>query len=494
MVSFSMQNTTPLFPGFNLQTLRRKPRSASQKLSDEITQLKKKSFGQLSECFGQFIPKEYLKPSHSGHLSRQRIFSKENTFWAFLSQVLDNDSGCKEVIRKLQAFAAMQSKDLPSSSTAAYCQARSKLDLPTLEAIRQYTSNQFQVQPDANWLNGRRVIVVDGTGISMPDTAKNQSIWPQYHSQKPGCGFPQAAICACFCLQTGSLLSYEIGNKKSHELPMLRRQWDTFKTGDIFLGDKGFCSYFDLSAFKDRGVDSVVTLARRTPVSEAECVKVLGENDRLIEWKKPVRSKASSYSQSDWEKLPDKLLLRQIKILVNQAGFRTQSFHLVTTLLDDNQYPAKALADLYFQRWDVELFFRDIKTTMGMDILRCKTPDMVRKEITMHFIAYNCVRWLMLEAGNAVNVPTRRISFKGSVQALRQWEPHLNQARMNRSEQRRLIRLLYQSIADYIVPERPGRSEPRAIKRRPKNYQLLTAPRHEMKPIEHRGRGHAKGA
>ncbi len=165
-----MQNTTPLLPGFHLQTLRKKPRSSSQKLSDEITQLKQKSFGQLSECFGRFIPKEYLQPSQSGNLSRRRIFSKENTFWAFLSQILDSDSGCQEVVRKLQAFAAIQSKDLPSSSTAAYCQARGKLDLPTLEAICQHTSDQFQVQPDPNCLNGRRVIVVDGTGMSMPDT------------------------------------------------------------------------------------------------------------------------------------------------------------------------------------------------------------------------------------------------------------------------------------------------------------------------------------
>ena len=167
---------------------------------------------------------------------------------------------------------------------------------------------------------------------------------------------------------------------------------------------------------------------------------------------------------------------------------------MVTTLLDGNQYPAKALADLYFQRWDLELFFRDIKTTMGMDILRCKTPDMVRKEIVMHFIAYNCVRRLMVEAGKTMNKPTRRISFKGSMQALRQWEPHLNQAKINGPEQRRLIRLLYQTIAHYVVPERPGRSEPRAVKRRPKNYQLLTAPRHEMKPIQHRGRCNAKRA
>lgn len=482
-----MQNTTLLFPDFHLQTLRRTPRSASQKLADEIAKLKQKSFSQLGECFRNFIPNQYLRPSESGALSRRRFFSKENTFWAFFSQVLGDDGGCQEVIRKLQAFAAIKSKSLPSSSTAAYCQARSKLELSGLETMLQHTASRLTL-PDFERMNGRRVVVVDGTGVSMPDTIANQLVWPQQRHQKAGCGFPQAAICACFCLQTGALLSHKVGNKKSHELPMLREQWDTFKPGDIFLGDKGFCSYFDLSSFKDRGVDSVITLARRIPVTEVKAVKVLGHDDLLIHWKKPVRSKASSYSQAEWEALPETLLLRQIKVSVNQSGFRTQGFYIITTLLDAKAYTADDLADLYFQRWDVELFFRDIKTTMGMDILRCKTPDMVRKEIVMHLIAYNCIRYLMIEAAQQAGVTVRRISFKGSVQALRQWEPYLNQTKISTQEQRRLIQLLYESIADYIVPERPGRSEPRAVKRRPKPYQLLTAPRHEMKVTKHRGR------
>lgn len=489
-----MQNPTPLFPGFHLPTLRKKPRSVSQKLSDEIIKLKQKSFSQLGDCFRDFIPDQYLRPSESGALSRRRFFSKENTFWAFFSQALNDDGGCQEVVRKLQAFAAMKSKSMPSSSTAAYCQARSKLDLQSLERILRHTADQLLSKPDSERMNGRRVVVVDGTGVSMPDTKENQLVWPQQRHQKPGCGFPQAAICACFCLQTGAMLSYKLGNKKSHELPMLREQWETFKPGDIFLGDKGFCSYFDLSSFKDRGVDSVITLARRIPVTEADAVEVLGNDDLIIHWKKPVRSKASSYSKTDWEALPETLLLRQIKVSVSQPGFRTQGFYIITTLLNAKAYTADDLADLYFRRWDVELFFRDIKTTMGMDIMRCKTPDMVRKEIVMHLIAYNCIRYLMIEAAAQTGEPVRRISFKGSVQALRQWEPHLNQAKISSQEQRRLIQLLYESIADYIVPERPGRSEPRALKRRPKAYQLLTAPRHEMKTIPHRNKYRANVA
>jgi len=186
--------------------------------------------------------------------------------------------------------------------------------------------------------------------------------------------------------------------------------------------------------------------------------------------------------------------LRQIKVTVDQPGFRVASFYIITTLLDAEEYPASEIADLYLQRWDIELFFRDIKTTMGMDILRCKTPKMVRKEILMHLIAYNCIRRLMLEAAEKKGVAVRRISFKGSVQALRQWEPHFNQAKISHDEKARLIRLLYDSIAGYIVPERSGRSEPRAVKRRPKSYQLLTAPRHLMKEIQHRSKYRAEPA
>jgi hypothetical protein len=223
-------------------------------LAEKMAELKQKSFSQLSECFGQCIPAHYLQPAQSGALSRRRLFSKENTFWAFLSQILDADGGCLEVVRKLQAFAAMRSKPLPS--TAAYCQARKKLDLATLQAIFLHTVQQLQDQPkpETDPLHCRRVVVVDGTGVSMPDTTENQQVWPQMSNQNPGCGFPQAAICACFALRSGALLSQEAGNKRSHELPLLRKQWDTFQSGDIFLGDKGFCSFHDVYCCSERGV------------------------------------------------------------------------------------------------------------------------------------------------------------------------------------------------------------------------------------------------
>ncbi|MEW6715770.1 MAG: IS4 family transposase [Nitrospirota bacterium] len=459
-----------------------------------MTLLKQKSFKQIGEVFETFIPHALLKPERDGAMSRRRLFSKENTFWAFFSQVLDADGGCKEVIRKLQSYASIKGVKVPSSSTASYCAARKKLDEQMLSDILEHTAERLEEIPVTGLMNNRRVIVVDGTGVSMPDTLPNQEVWPQTSSQKLGCGFPMARICACFSLKSGALLSYALGNKKNHEIPLFRQQWNTFKRGDIILGDKAFCSYFDIANLKEQGVDSVVTFARRAPVSAASSLKKFGPNDLLITWKRPVYNTNLSYSIDAWAKLPEELILRQIKVAVTYPGFRAQKFYIVTTLLDAVRYPAEELAGLYFKRWDVELFFRDIKTTMGMDILRCQTPEMIRKEILMHFIAYNCIRRLMCEAAKEVHLTVRVVSFKGSVQALRNWEPHLNQAKISRTERFRLISDLYEAMTNTPIKQRPGRSEPRCLKRRKKNYQLMTSPRHEMKEIPHRNRYYAAAA
>lgn len=235
-----MKNNTLYLPGFHLSTLRRKPRSALQKMADERARIRSHSISRLGECFGQFIPKRELENGQGGAFSRRRLFSKENTFWAFFSQILDADGGCQEVVRKVQALASSRATPIPSASTSAYCQARAKLEKTSLETILAHTSRILEQRGRSRWWKKRRVVVVDGTGVSMPDTPANQDRWPQPRSQKPGCGFPQARICACFCLQTGALMNYSIGSHKNHELPLLRKQWDNFKVGDIFLGDKGF--------------------------------------------------------------------------------------------------------------------------------------------------------------------------------------------------------------------------------------------------------------
>lgn len=491
MLKFVMKkltNPTPMLPGFYKPLRGRKRRSAQQIFADNVASLKRKSFKQIGDFFGRFIPEEYLKPESSGIMSRRSIFSKENTFWAFLGQVTDADGGCKEVVRKLQSYASLKGVKIPSSSTASYCIARKKLGEQTLTDIFQYTTAQGDRPTKTGLLSNRRIVVVDGTGLSMPDTPANQEVWPQSATQKPGCGFPSARVCACFSLESGSLLSYEIGNKKNNELPLLRKQWKTFRSGDIFLGDKGFCSYYDVVKFKEQGVDSVITLARRKPVSKSKCLKVLGQNDLLIKWDRPKYTSQLSYTRETMEQLPEELPLRQIQVVVDQPGFRTTGFYIVTTLLDPVKYPYEEIANLYLKRWDVELFFRDIKTTMGMDVLRCQSPDMIRKEILMNFIAYNCVRRLMYEAAEQAGLHVRRVSFKGSLQAIRSWRSVFDCDKLSKAESNKLVNDLYGAVTGLPLPERPGRSEPRCKKRRPKPYQLLTKPRNEMKEIAHRSR------
>ncbi len=238
----------------------------------------------------------------------------------------------------------------------------------------------------------------------------------------------------------------------------------------------------------------MVTLGIRKPMAKAEAVAVLGDDDLLVRWAKPKCVKQLSYSEEEWSELPEGLLMRQIRVRVNNPGYRAKDFYIVTTLTDPMQYPSQDIAELYIQRWDVELFLRDLKTTMGMDILRCKTPAMVEKEILMHLIVYNCIRLLMNQAAEQQHSEQRDISFKASVQAFRQWQPLLNDTRLKSKERRQLMALLINAIAAKSLYQRPGRREPRCVKRRPKPYALLTAPRHLMKEIPHRGRYRAERA
>ncbi|MCK5859577.1 MAG: IS4 family transposase [Abyssibacter sp.] len=343
-------------------------------------------------------------------------------------------------------------------------------------------------------LDDRRVVVVDGTGLSMPDTPENQSRWPQSHRQKPGCGFPTARMLGLFDLSTGGHIAHHLGNKHTSELAALRHLWSALEPSDILLGDRGFCSYFDIAQLQARQVDTVTTLKKRKPAKATEAIEVLGDDDLLIQWPKPRWAAHYRYSQADWETLPEYLPVRQIKVTVGEPGFRTQSFYLITTLTDPVAYSAESLADLYRQRWQVELYFRDIKTTLDMDVLRCQTPDMVIKEITMHWIVYNGLRTVMIRATKTrPKVSLNAISFKACIQAVRQWsaaaDPNITPA-----AQRRVLRELLESIATATIPDRPGRTEPRCVKRRPKNYQRMTKPRDQMRVTPHRGKRAKKAA
>jgi hypothetical protein len=489
--------TTPLFSmEFNIQTRSKKRRTRQQVAAEKIAETKAKSFQQLSGCFGRLIPEKFLRQNEKKKNSRTRIFSKKTTFWAFFSQMICADGGCAEVLTKLRACAATKGLCSIPISTGSYSRARMRLTEQEMFDIFEHASKVLQEKEKMATPQGRRVIVVDGTGLKAADTAANQNVWPQQKQQKPGCGFPSLRVCACFSLETGGILSYEIGNKKSNELRLFRKQLNVFEPGDILLGDKMFCSYYDLWNLQQIGVESVATLPakNRKPIEEATATKKIGKNDVLIKWKKPAWNKKSAYAREEWELLPAELVLRQIKVEVKEKGFRVKSFYIITPLLEPIEYPVEELAELYFRRWEVELNFDDLKTTMGMDELRCKSPAMVRKELMMYFIAYNAIRWLIHEAAEKENVEHLQVSFKGAMQSLRQWEPHLGQPGNTPAKNSQLIEELNRSISGNLVLCRPNRKEPRCVKRRPKPYQRLTKPRGEMKEIEHRSKYSAKAA
>jgi len=267
-----------------------------------------------------------------------------------------------------------------------------------------------------------------------------------------------------------------------------RQLWDLLNPGDIALADRGFCAYADYFLLRQRGVDCVMRLHQRrsTGVKKRQH---LAKNDWLVEWvKTAIRPQWMTLEQ--WIDLPETLLVRHVKVRVAIKGFRTKRFTVATTLLDAKAYPAQALADLYRTRWMVELYLRDIKSTMGMDVLRCKTPALIQKEFTMHLIAYNLVRALMLEAATRYGRDCLNLSLAGAIATVRQWAPAM--AACPRTQRPHVLAMLFQCIADDTLPKRPNRVEPRARKRRPKNYQLLTEPRHLFRETPHRNR-YAKG-
>lgn len=473
-----MFNSTPFLPGITHRLCGRQRRSQLDGLRAQSEQWRASTLSQLCEIFGPWLPAAMLAPSANGVNSRERLYPQSLTFWAFLSQVLSPGSACREVVRKIQAWYAPRDKSL-DSGTSAYCQARGRLPLATLSALHQTLADKLsaRVTTPERWL-GRRVKVVDGTGVSMPDTAANQKVWPQPAEQKPGCGFPVVKLVACFGLASGALLDWVEGPLREHDCRLLLKLLSVFKKGDVVLADRGFSSYASLATLLARGVDAVMRVHHFRKL-DWRAGKRLGRRDRLVTWKKGQRQ-GQLWTAEQWGQLPAELTVRLVEIVVAVPGFRTQKLVLVTTLLDAHTYSAQALGELYFRRWAVELYFRDIKTTLGLDVLRCLTPAMVRKEIVMHAIAYNLIRALMQDIAHSYEVSVQRLSFKGTVDALRQWRDLFENSKIQSRATCKLRQLFYQSIADDLLPHRPGRSEPRAVKRRPKNFRLLTKPRHEM--------------
>lgn len=390
-------------------------------------------------------------------------------------------------MRKFLAWLALEGRQTASPKTGAYCRARSRLPLQQIERLHGHLREGLDGLgiAEQRWC-GRKVKVVDGSSVSMPDTEKNQVRYPQPSTQKPGCGFPVMRIVAVFSLGTGVLIDLAKGALSVHERTLFRQLWDVFEPQDVALGDCGFCSYADFYFLGRRGVDCVMRNHQRRKVGLRQ-VKQLGKGDRLIHWLK-MKPCPKWLDKEQWQAVPNTLLVREITVTIDIPGFRSKTIIIATTLLDAKRFPKGALAELYRRRWMAELYLRDIKIALGMDVLRCKTPDMVEKELWMHVIAYNLIRALMGQAAKAHGQSPQSLSFKGTIATVRQWTPLMAAAGLNPAQRETMTKALLHHIARDRVPPRPNRSEPRTRKRRPKNYQLLSKPRSRFEEIPHRNR------
>jgi hypothetical protein len=464
---------TPFFPPW---------RQRLAALGRRVHHLRQQSLSCLDQLLGPLLPPGLLAQADEGPNSRDRIYSVRRTFFGFLHQVLNPHCSCREIVRQIQALLALAGDQNVDPGTSAYCQARQRLPLEILQRLRVALAHLQKASP---FWYGLNVKLIDGTSVSAPDTPKNQQAYPQPGGQKPGCGFPLIKLVGVFSLATGALLDYAKGNKRQHELRLLNKLLDSFKPGDLVLADRGFSSYVLLALLLSRGAGALFRLHQARP-SDLRRGKRLGQNDRLMRWHKP-RQKPAWLPARCWKCIPAELEVRVLRFKLARRGYRPESVTLVTTLVDARKYPARDLARLYARRWQIELWFRDLKTAMGMEVLRCQSPAMLHKELEMFFIAYNLIRVLMAQAALCNSVAVERLSFKGSVDAVRQFSVAIAQAR-SKKKQKQLIARLLEVIASDSVPERPGRRDPRAVKRRPKPYQLLNRPRHLMMELQHRSR------
>lgn len=410
------------------------------------------------------------------------VYTPAITLWAFLSQVLFKGAqrSCVAAVARVVVLLVALERGPCSSNTGAYCRARAKLSEKVIHRITVDVADGCEGQVDAEWLwRGRHVFLVDGATVSMPDTPENQEAYPQPHTQQKGLGFPIARVVVLLSLATGMLKDMAMGpytGKETGETALLRQLLDRFKPGDILLGDRYFCSYFMIALLMELGIDFVTRVHQRRPV-DFRRGRRLGKGDHIVQWRRP--QKPEWMDQQTYDRMPPSIEVREIHVHVGRPGSRTESFVVVTTLTDAAEYAKDDLAELYHYRWLAELDIRAIKVTMGMDILRCKTPEMVRKEMWTCLLAYNLIRQTILQSAHESGISPRRLSFTAAMQSIAaSW---LVMVLSDDGVGVSLIEAARGNLTGYIVGKRPGRVEPRAVKRRPKPHDLLTKPRDQAR-------------
>ena len=437
--------------------------------------------------FGNTLPEEEIERTFDEEnvslgVGEDAVYTPAVTLWAFLSQMLHRGEqrSCMAAVSRVVVLLVALEREPCSSNTGAYCRARAKLPEQALRRLTLQMATGCEEEAPSDWLwHGRHVKLVDGTTVSMPDTDANQAEYPQQVGQEEGLGFPIVRMVLLFSLATGMLCDMAMGpyqGKKTGEPALFRELLDRLVEGDIVLADRLYCSYFMIALLMELGIDFVVRLHQARTV-DFRRGRSLGKGDHLVEWIRPV--KPSWMDQETYDGIPESIEVREVLVHVAQPGFRTQSLVVVTTLCNAEEYPAEEIATLYRGRWLAELDIRAIKITLDMDVLRCKTPAMVRRELWTHLLAYNLIRRSILQSAQASGLSPRELSFTAAMQAIAaSWAIAILS---NPCTFAKLVDTHLVNLAGHRVGHRSDRIEPRAIKRRPKPHRLLTKPRAEAR-------------
>ena len=473
-----MKQKAPFLTGFPSKLFG----SAKRKLQDIFSKKRRTLIEGTLDIQQQFMEEidVQLLERHST-TKRVRSYPDHLTFWAFFLQVASDDASCAAAVANVQAWAEGRGLPVPGSNTSSYCEARATLPVEMLRAVNDSLYDQLDglLPRDRHW-RGLRPRAVDGTTAQMPDTLANRAVYPYPSGHKEGCGFPRVRLNGLIDLSHGGLREFSNCSMRTSEL----RNHDSLESehlreGDVLIADRLYSAYELIERLRSKGVHFIgrTHQARKIDFRKGQNISA---NERLLTWKKsPHPSKGSQLNQAQWDAVEDELTVRIIRYKGPDREGKQRTRYLVTTLLDGMSYPAEEVASLYFHRWEIEVRFRDIKSTLGMDMLRTKSPEMIEKELLMNLIVYNLMRLVMLKAGTANGVNHRRLSFRGTQQVIHAWRERFQKLvlRPKLRAQQRIA--MWAQIAMRFVTERPGRNEPRRVKRRPKCSRWLQKPRHQ---------------
>jgi hypothetical protein len=444
----------------------------------QAAQLRRKIAYAPALPFSELLPGGLAEQAIRDHAIafRDRLFSPLVTLWVFLSQVLDPDHSCRAAAARFLAWRTAQGLSPCSADPSAYNKARHRLPQSVLTQLTRRIGRQAQERAPQPWRwNGRTLKVVDGSTVSMPDSPANQKAYPQSRTQKAGVGFPIARLVVLFSLAVGTVLDAALGRyqgKHTGETALWHSLYGNLEPDDLLLADRYYGSYWELALTRQRGADMVCRLHQRRH-ADFRRGRRLGREDHVVCWSKPPRPEW--LDEVTYAALPATLAVRELRVWVGVAGFRTKRLEVAATLLDAAGFSHTDLALLYRMRWYAELDLRSLKQTMQMDILRCQSPEMVQKEVWAHLLAYNLLRGQLARAAEEGGLVPLQVSFKGALQVVSAFAAVLWTAEVD--EIAEIMRRLREAIRSHGVGNRANRCEPRARKRRAKHYPFLNEPR-----------------